>query len=136
MLSAIKEHSGEGLPASLVERMSMLKYQPALVWAALWIGLVFGLQLHQRPAMDAPVQPSSVKSFGMDQINEMHTFMRSTSGYPVVEDLPASAIASLQILVELAGTQAIQAFEIPAVYGMVHAAFLSYLDGDEDESWG
>eukprot|EP00798_Chlamydomonas_sp_ICE-L_P010325 gene10325-8258_t len=141
MLTTIKEHSGEGLLGSLVECMSKLKCKPALAWAALWMGLVFGLVLHQRPASQearpAEYPSRSSTSPGLD-INDPSwmAFQRFVLGPAIVGDLPCSVIDSLQPVAEAVG---IPGSKVPDMYKAVHAAFLSCLGlddllGDHNES--
>eukprot|EP00798_Chlamydomonas_sp_ICE-L_P018191 gene18192-24632_t len=123
MATSIREHSGDGLPDSVVGSLWALKQQPALAWAALWYGLVFFFELHLRTESYLEY-PRGQTSKGHE-----HTVERGRAEYLELYELPASVIDSLQRLWEDAD---VQQFAIPDVYREVLGAFFDLQDFPDD----
>eukprot|EP00798_Chlamydomonas_sp_ICE-L_P025782 gene25782-11450_t len=125
MVTSITEHSGEGLPASVVESVSMLKHQPALTFAALWYGLMFFFELHQCTQIQQEhARGESVLSTSVSSTEDLHMIASE------LDEPPASVIDSLQRLLEVAD---MQRFAIQDVYRVVLVAFHESDDPGESD---
>ncbi len=107
----IRAHA-QGLPDSVINRMSLLGNQPALAWAALWHGLVFGLELQARAGPLTLETPISLNNKGEPG---------DVDGGSLVSPLPASVLDSLQLLVDSALPAC--KYQIPGMHRQVIEAY-------------
>eukprot|EP00798_Chlamydomonas_sp_ICE-L_P018197 gene18197-24639_t len=126
MATSIKEHSGDGLPDSVVGSLWALKHQPALAWAALTLGLVFFFELHLRTRyLEHP-------QYGLTGMRDEKWYnlwvLRGGPDDLELDKLPASVVDSLHRLWE---DSDVQNFAIPNVYRQVLEACRDMDDVEE-----